>query len=275
MLSIQNILVPTDFSEASMKAYYYALQFAHKYNASITVLHASGSFSVPIPDMMGHAMLEVRKSESQEALHTFINEAPTIDDVPVSQMVEMGSAENIIIETAKDEGFDLIIMGMQGEHNLAEKLFGSVTTYVVEHASCPVLAVPNHNDWLRDIHHIAFATSMHPEQNALMPDIIKIAEPWDASIHAVHIDIPDGQTEALNIKVVRKEMQPHAIDVAYDFTDYPSDSVQNGLEAFVKERNIDLLVMYKPQRNFFQRLFHISQTKRMAFEGNIPVLILR
>ena len=47
----------------------------------------------------------------------------------------------MIIETAKKEGVDLIIMGTHGRKGLERAIFGSVCDKVVRTAPCPVLTI--------------------------------------------------------------------------------------------------------------------------------------
>jgi nucleotide-binding universal stress UspA family protein len=55
--------------------------------------------------------------------------------------VELGSAWDRIVETARSERADLIVMSTHGHDSLADRLLGSHTERVVGHAPCPVLVV--------------------------------------------------------------------------------------------------------------------------------------
>ena len=48
----------------------------------------------------------------------------------------------VICEVADDEGADAIVLGANGSHFAGEAVLGSVTSYVVHHANCPVVVVP-------------------------------------------------------------------------------------------------------------------------------------
>jgi len=50
-----------------------------------------------------------------------------------------GNAAHKIIEYAKKEGFDLIVLGAMGESEVKDLLLGSVAHTVARHAPCPVL----------------------------------------------------------------------------------------------------------------------------------------
>ena len=56
-------------------------------------------------------------------------------------MAEEVTAASGIVETAKDENSDLIVMGSHGRTGLARLMLGSVVTKVLAESSVPVLVV--------------------------------------------------------------------------------------------------------------------------------------
>jgi universal stress protein A len=55
--------------------------------------------------------------------------------------VIFGARAGTIVQSAADNGFDLIVMGTHGRSGVAHLLMGSVAEAVVRGASCPVLTV--------------------------------------------------------------------------------------------------------------------------------------
>jgi len=55
--------------------------------------------------------------------------------------VVQGDPREALVETARAEGVDLIVVGSHGRTGLAKILIGSVATHVVSHAPCNVLVV--------------------------------------------------------------------------------------------------------------------------------------
>ena len=53
----------------------------------------------------------------------------------------IGEASRTICDTARNWGADLIVMGRRGRRGLSEFFLGSVSNYVLHHASCAVLIV--------------------------------------------------------------------------------------------------------------------------------------
>src|SRR5262249_35826429 len=147
MISLQRILVPTDFSEHSRKALLYGAAFAEKFGAELSLLHVFQNLPVFQPDAvtMGPVVPGVDLTVStREALQRHVQEVGVT--VPVRLEVREGSAYEEIVQVAKEAEVDLIVMGTHGRGWLAHVLMGSVTEKVVRRAPCPVLTVhhPEH-----------------------------------------------------------------------------------------------------------------------------------
>lgn len=54
---------------------------------------------------------------------------------------QVGNCNIGIVDRAKDWGADLIVIGRRGHKNISEILLGSVSNYVIHHASCSILVV--------------------------------------------------------------------------------------------------------------------------------------
>jgi nucleotide-binding universal stress UspA family protein len=61
--------------------------------------------------------------------------------VKVDVLVRMGSPANMVIDIARNEGADLIVMGSHGESGASKLLIGSVVQKVLYWATIPVLVV--------------------------------------------------------------------------------------------------------------------------------------
>jgi universal stress protein A len=59
----------------------------------------------------------------------------------VTPRVLLGAAWNAIVETARAERVDLIVMSTHGHDSLSDRLIGSHAERVVRHAPCPVLII--------------------------------------------------------------------------------------------------------------------------------------
>jgi nucleotide-binding universal stress UspA family protein len=144
-VEIKKILAPTDFSEYGREGVDYAIELASHFKADLILLHVvaeelfavmgEGSTEFPVDQMM-----EDRRSDMQELVSGVVR--PKLGThATIKEIVTLGSAFVKIIETAKSEGADLIVMSTHGRTGLSHLLIGSVTERVVRKASCPVLSV--------------------------------------------------------------------------------------------------------------------------------------
>ncbi len=150
MIKIEKILFPTDFSEHSKHAFSYALSFAKEYGARLYMLHVvedvqylANAYMFDVPIMPSFADMEQsRLKEMQE----FIDREAADSSISIEKMIKHGRPFIEIIQTARDENVDLIVIATHGRSGLEHVFFGSTAEKVVRKAPCPVLSIrmPGH-----------------------------------------------------------------------------------------------------------------------------------
>jgi nucleotide-binding universal stress UspA family protein len=143
-MDIRKILVPTDFSEYSAKAWTWALAMAETWHARLLLLHVVPTPSYP-PLVMGTyfnvAEFEASlRADAEARVQEFTGKTPA-RTIQVDTQVIVGEPFSDICRVAEREGVDLIIMGSHGRTGLSHVLLGSVAERVARHAPCPVLVV--------------------------------------------------------------------------------------------------------------------------------------
>jgi len=138
----KRILLPVDFSEASKPAMECAIDLARHDGAEIHLLHVFQEVMPPSFYAAGDAFqwdpdLKDRcKASMNDLLSDF-----SLEGLIVKKLVREGKTCQTIVETAKDEKIDLIVMGTHGLSGLPHIFLGSVTERVLRRAECQVLAV--------------------------------------------------------------------------------------------------------------------------------------
>src|SRR5207244_11996854 len=153
---IKKILAPTDLSELSRAGVRYALNKARDHAAEVTIYHVVTVDEIRklsdrikehwLPAGEVSNLLETHLETYRVNLARFVgqNFADLLRFVRVNERVELGSPDKNIVERAKTEGVDLIIMATHGRGGLSRTFLGSVTDQVIRNAPCPVLAIPPH-----------------------------------------------------------------------------------------------------------------------------------
>lgn len=142
MFAIQNILLPTDFSETALQATRYALEMARRFDARLHLLHVIEDPVVYLP------MFESYPLPSRQEFETFAKERLESWIVPEDRgSVELeyrwvhGTPFVEIVRDARAHDIDLIVMGTHGRGMVKQLLMGSVAEKVIQKAPCPVLTV--------------------------------------------------------------------------------------------------------------------------------------
>ena len=144
----KNILVPTDFSDFSLKALRCALTLAKTFNAKVTILHAVPTTGrPPVDDGLGYPELyftaeEYKKSaqaEAQEFMARIETELQEAHVQCVNLVVTESHPWRAIIETARSCACDLIVMTSHCKHGLKALIPGGETFHVLHELETPVL----------------------------------------------------------------------------------------------------------------------------------------
>lgn len=144
-MKVERILFPTDFSDLCKTAEKSACDLASQFGAELHVLHIVSDLLLTMPQKAAGLVI------SPDILADIVNSADEeIQKIPpadcASQMrvvrtVRVGSTYDTIVQYAKDNAIDMIVIGTHGRTGLRHVLLGSVAERVVQHAPCSVLTV--------------------------------------------------------------------------------------------------------------------------------------
>ncbi len=142
-MHIKKILVPIDLSDYSFEAVQYACELAAGREAQMYLLHV-----IPVEPALAycavdqHSETAMRDLEqaSIKKLDGFISKK-ICDEKRIAQVIRRGDPSGEIINFARDEHFDLIVMASHGRTGLKRVLMGSVAEKIVRRSSVPVLIV--------------------------------------------------------------------------------------------------------------------------------------
>jgi nucleotide-binding universal stress UspA family protein len=150
---IKKILYATDLSKNSSYAFLYATDLARKHDAKIVIVHAIE----PIPayaDVYTGITDEIRQKQREETvdeikkhLRGFCEKAEAEIGSPCVELVSKvlvprGHVPEVILNTADDEGCDVIVLGTHGKGFLAHTFLGSVSSAVLNRTQKPVFIIP-------------------------------------------------------------------------------------------------------------------------------------
>ena len=144
MKQINNILFPLDLDSDFETLLPLVRSFAAQFNATVYLLFVVQDLPTFINFYVPHCDIEnfqgkvqmAAKGKMAAAVKEFFKGFQKLET-----KVEFGNPAKIILEFAKKEQIDLIIMGTQGRKGVERAIFGSVALKVVQDAPCPVVTI--------------------------------------------------------------------------------------------------------------------------------------
>ena len=268
---MKTILVPIDFTQTAQKGLDYALMLTKNSASSIVLLniwnlpetHPSMSFTL-------HDVVREQNEKAMQDLIEKIKSQVENKSLKLEGIVDTGNIVYLVKNTAKAINADLIVMGTEGASGFKEVFIGSNAGGVMEHAPCPVLAVPNEIK-IRMPEKILFATNFEVQDISRLKKLITWFKPFKCSFSIIHVG--DQQHRDLNdfedfIITAREKIAPESFNYSY----LSNENVQQGIEEYIKENNIDLISMSARKHTFFQQLFNRSLTKKIAYHTSVPLI---
>jgi len=263
MLSIQKILVPTDFSDNSYSIFPLVLKTAKKFGATVDLIHIipdSPYFKVARDTLSGlfgsggkNPSTKELKTHLKNKLETTLNYQIPEEHRGEAFIYEGGRAEAEIVKHTHQHSYDLIMVASRGMGN---SLFsrGSITEGLIQFSDIPVLS--SNQDLDSQIPTIIFPTDGSKLSFEALPIALKFAEKFEATIHLLGIVVVERMDATLTGKGAR--IQDYALN------QFRQDVLKN-LKEFVKENNDDLDFEIPPS------VENPSFKLRLKDEKSIPV----
>jgi nucleotide-binding universal stress UspA family protein len=160
MIQLKQILVATDFGDASEVALSYGRELARSFDGTLHVLHVVDLLAARIPMAQGHgydinSLQAQLDSAAREALARLVSAEDREKLHAKEAVIAALNPADAIVTYADEQRIDLIVMGSQGRSGLSRLMVGSVAERVVRFSPCPVLTV------------------RHPEHEFIRPDALE------------------------------------------------------------------------------------------------------
>lgn len=291
MHTARRILVPVDFSDASLRAVKLAISLADELKAEIKLLHV---FYNPVLDVApfdtSHTYqinltryLHEIEQNARKQLADLVCEAKKMAEkahnkIKINSSLSNGIADEEILAVSKRNKPGLVIMGSKGMGHQSEGLFGSMAVKVVAKSTVPVIAVPESSKLtaVNKLKNILYATDFDDYDQIALSRLIDMVHPFKPTLHIVHVSI--GVKKAWD----KPKMDLLKKFLSSEFTKYPvkykivvSDDVINGLECYMRNNDIEVVALTNHTRNAVNRFFSPSVTRMIMQRINRPLFIVK
>lgn len=271
---MKNILVPIDFSNASLNAISYAAFLSNSFNTGITLLHSYSDTSGYDngPENNVYDSMEELDAANEKFLIKEMKNFSKKFTVKIDYVVKKGSPVKVINQVAHKIESQLLILGMKGKGE-SNSFFGSTTTSMIGKTSVPVLAVP-----FKSSHHTLNTITLASDfkDDKLLSDFILIEQ--IISRFNPFIQILNVQTESLGLTsndiADKVKNSFHWDPKKYSINIVREDDIEEGISKFLKKNPSDLLVMIAKEHSFIEQILGVSHTQKMTQQTEIPLLVL-
>jgi len=296
MNSFKKVFVAIDFSPSSDEALRQAHERAASTGAQLAVCHIVPNelrSNLLFPHITRIAALQVPLDIKQivEAASTRVTEITGRASEDFELIVEDGTPQALILQTAEEWMADLIVMGSHGRTSASEVLIGSVTDSVIRHAHCPVLIVRPGGQANRIVAGTDFSDPALPALKAAVDEFVRVG----GELTVVHsLDLvwspaaypamalggapfevgPEKMTELQRIATERLEEALRQLNVAGE-TVVTTGSAGQALIDVATERTADLLVVGTVGRTGLRRALLGSVAETVARGASCSVLVVR
>jgi nucleotide-binding universal stress UspA family protein len=288
----EEILVPVDFSEYSMRVCEIAFHIADKMHYQITLMHVyltsmfatlpySETFNLPLGNDNKDIKNELANIQKEiDDLSALLDKRIEVGELPhvkYNCILKEGIPEEEILRYSKEKLPKMIIMGTRGKHKKDVDLMGSVTAEVIERGRVSILAIPE-NTPLKDfqnVKHIAFITNFEQFDLIAFDTFIKSwKNNYHFSISLLHLEGTHNTWNEIKLAGIKDYFlhQYPSLDIHYDVV--KDDDLLKSLDKYIKDNKIDIIALTSRKRNVFSRLFNPSIAQRMIFHSDTPLMVL-
>lgn len=275
---MKHILLPTDFSENSLNAITYALQFFKNWTCDFYILNVQKSSEYITDDLMAaspresvHSSIASDNKKLLRELIGTLQKEYAQETYIFHPLFDYDNFTAAVQQAVQMQSIDLIIMGTNGATSAKEVLFGSNTIRVLRNVTCPILVVPEDYSY-SNIAKVLFCIEDVDELNentiTALKDVLQIHQP---QLHLLDLE-PDA------IQVSRKKENP-SIEKHFQEFPYRYYYVNELLDWKVLNTASQLLdsqlnTVFLHKEPLWERLLLGSETTAITYGTRVPLLFL-
>lgn len=271
------IIVPTDFSKASVVALKFAAELAEKVEAEIEVIHIihlpllpETTFGIQLPPS-NPSLVRRLEDRADSLFDKMRNQCPP--EIKISFSTILDEVVPGILSHVKKAHADLLVVSPHS-HDHREPIFGTTVQRLVRQSNIPVISIP-HNLSAFSVKSIVLATDLPLNQKHFMNQVKTVQRIFDATLHVLFVNSPEL---FLNSPDSKKRLEKFA--TLYNLSDHTLNVRDNiseieGIREFMKEVDADLLLLGTHGKRGIPRLMNGSIAESSLADLDLPMWISR
>ncbi len=268
---MKKVLLPVDFSEVSINAIEYAMEYTSPMDR-IEIVHVTmGMLDLQEPIQMEESKEEIilKSLEKYILANSKYNVLPARCHLSVKIGVPV---ETIVRESSK--GYDYIIMGTRDKYDLLERWFGTISLGVVKRVKVPVLLIPRHSKYT-GLQKVVLASDHHLMDKKLLDRIRKWNKKRKAFIKFLHVKTnPKDDYEKESDTIIREYFSDNEVNFGFEIELMADDRIGDSLLSCAYNFHADMLMVIPDAQSYLESLLFQSVSKEMVLKSTIPVYFI-
>ena len=285
-VSVDTILLATDFSGASEKATAYAKAIARHFGSTLEMIHVVDPSAVSVYDEVIVGTPEEEKLRKDLA-HLHHDQVSYIESgvVTKSFTTDGHDAAQTLLEIAAAHKSDLIVAGTQAKKGVERLVLGSTAEKLIRNAQCPVLTIGPNAAWPSEsplaFKCIVYATDFSTQSAKAARYALAFAAHHGARLCCCHvenseIEVPALRTETTNTftEALRHVLPTDAVTGCTPEFFVERGEPANGILRLAEKLGADLIVLAPRKSSFWLKYVDHGLTPNLIAEAKCPVMTI-
>lgn len=269
----ETIVVATDFSEQSSSTLRYAQAIALCHGAKLVLVHVIDPIGYAFPTGVSSSLSA--DQAAREELNR-VEERLRADAIPVHSVVETGDICDLILQTVRDDGGDLLILGTRGKTGVGRAALGVVARQLLTRTECPILTVTPDVEplmpWAGKWRTVLLATDFSPCSLSALTAAHRIAHVRLTVLHSAgaQSDV-ERRNQLERLRFLAPMNESHTVPVEHIVTMGEAGPV---IVDFVLKHQVDLVVLGGPTTILAEEDVQTSTVLQVISGVHCPVLCI-
>jgi len=262
---MKNILVPVGSNDHALNTLQYAIDFAEAVHAKIYLVHVYSS-----PRIGGNVLKvdNIMERDSKKVLKDHLKKVDLKNVEIITSTLKGYTVIDTLKQLIKLLHIDLIIASTKNDGADENLFLGNITGNIIKDTETPMLIIPAEVKF-KPIKKILMTIKSGKVKSVNTLDLlIKIQKTFGAKINLLQVKTPKLDAADLELNETLKSLIDELIPTK-------NATVYQGVLEYLHEEDPDLLCVIRRKRGFFKKLWENDAIKKVDFDSNIPLLVLK
>ncbi len=262
---MKNLLVPIGSNENARNTLQYAIEFARELDSRIYLVHVyssskiSGSFK---------NIGEIIERDSREVLKEHIESVDALGVDIITSTLKGHSESDTLKQLIKLLQIDLIIASTNNDGSDETIFIGKTTGNIIKDTEVPVLVIPAEAKFKPVKKILMTIKSGSIKSLSTLDVLISIQKHFGSTINLLQVKTPKLDSKDLELNKTLESLVENQIQTR-------NATVFQGVLEHLHGEDPDMLCVIRRKRGFFKKLWQDDRVKKIDFDSNIPLLVLK